>query len=139
MRRPLAGLLVAALAGCAAATPPKPYVCLLPGEQRMLVAELLFGRSIPGREPLSDAEWSAFAADVVTPNFPDGFTVLDGEGQWRDPTTHTLGRERTKILLVAAEPAADLGQRLIRVIGAYKVRFHQRSVGIITRDACAAF
>ena len=56
----------------------------------MLVAELFFGRSIAGRGPLSDAEWAGFAAEVVTPNFPDGFTVMDGEGQWRNPATGTI-------------------------------------------------
>src|SRR5215831_2621633 len=54
------------LTGCAKSQTqlavPSPYACLLPGEQRMLVAELFFSRGIKGREPLSDAEWAAFAA-----------------------------------------------------------------------------
>jgi hypothetical protein len=105
----------------------------------MLVAELFFGRSIKGRAPLTDAEWDAFAADTVTPNFPDGFTVFDGDGQWQNPQTGTIGRERTKILLVAAKRAPDLARRLTTVIDAYKTRFHQQSVGLVTRDSCAAF
>ena len=105
----------------------------------MLVAELFFGRAIPGRTPLTEAEWAAFAADAITPNFPDGFTVFDGEGQWQDPKTGHIGRERTKILLVAAHRDPSLAGRLEAVIDAYKMRFHQQSVGIITRDSCAAF
>ena len=105
----------------------------------MLVAELFFGRNIRGRAPLTDAEWRAFAGEIVTPNFPDGFTVLDGDGQWRNPATRQIARERTKILLVAAPRVPDLAQRLSAVIDAYKARFHQQSVGIITRDSCAAF
>jgi hypothetical protein len=105
----------------------------------MLVAELFVGRNIHGRGPLTDAEWSEFAAQIVAPNFPDGFTVLDGDGQWQNPVTHATMRERTKILLVAARRTPDLGQRLSAVIDAYKMRFHQQSVGIITRDSCAAF
>jgi hypothetical protein len=42
-------------------------------------------------------------------------------------------------VLVAAKPTADLAARLSVVIDAYKTRFHQQSVGIITRDTCAAF
>jgi hypothetical protein len=149
--RPLAALAlftVAALGGCqppphpTSAPPPavaRPYACLLPTEQRMLVAELFFGRSIGGRRPLTEAEWAAFAADTITPNFPDGFTVFDGEGQWRDPKTGRIGRERTKILLVAARRDPSLAGRLGAVIDAYKIRFGQQSVGIITRDSCAAF
>lgn len=105
----------------------------------MLVAELFFGRSIKGRGPLSDAEWAKFAADTITPNFPDGFTVFDGDGQWLNPQTGHIGREQTKILLVAVKRSADLAGRLTTVIDAYKTRFHQQSVGVITRDSCAAF
>jgi hypothetical protein len=105
----------------------------------MLVAELFFGRRIGGRAPLSDAEWAEFAARTITPNFPDGFTVFDGEGQWRNPRTGHIARDPTKILIVAAKRTPDLAPRLSAVIDAYKARFHQQSVGLITRDACAAF
>jgi hypothetical protein len=132
------------LLGCAA--PPEPplpspaaYSCLLPSQQRMLVAELFFGRNIRGRGALSDAEWTQFAVQVVTPNFPDGFTVTDGNGQWQNPATREITRQPTKIVLVAAKRTPDLGARLSAVIDAYKTRFHQQSVGIITRDSCAAF
>jgi hypothetical protein len=111
----------------------------MPSEQRMLVAELFFGRDIRGRGPLTDAEWAQFAAEAVTPNFPDGFTVTDGEGQWRNPATQRIAREATKILIVAVDRSPDLPARLSSVIDAYKARFHQQSVGVITRDACAAF
>jgi Protein of unknown function (DUF3574) len=105
----------------------------------MLVAELFFGRRIKGREPLTDAEWAEFAAQTVTPNFPDGFTVFDGEGQWRTPQTGHVAHDPTKILLVAAKREPDLARRLSAVIYAYKTKFHQQSVGLITRDSCAAF
>jgi hypothetical protein len=132
-------LPAAVLAGCAASPPPTPYSCLLPGEERMLVAELFFGRNIAGREPLTDAVWTEFAAQIITPNFPDGFTVFDGEGQWRNPRTGAIARDLTKILLVAVKREPDLQARLSAVIDAYKARFQQQSVGVITRDSCAAF
>jgi Protein of unknown function (DUF3574) len=105
----------------------------------MLVTELFFGTAIPGRAALGEGEWADFAAEVLTPNFPDGFTVFDGEGQWRNLRTGRIARERTKIVLAAAPRAPDLARRLTTVIDAYKTRFHQQSVGVITRDACAAF
>jgi hypothetical protein len=139
----VAALLTSVLAGCGepAMAPPSPaaYACLLPSERRMLVAELFFGRGIRGRAPLTDAEWAEFAARIVTPNFPDGFTVFDGDGQWQNPRTQQISREPSKILLIAAKRAPDLAARLGVVIDAYKTRFHQQSVGIITRDSCAAF
>ena len=105
----------------------------------MLVAELFFGRAIPGRPPLSEQEWRAFAAEIITANFPDGFTVFDAEGQWRNPATGVIARDPTKVLLVAAKRSPDLPGRLTAVIDAYKQRFRQQSVGIITRDSCASF
>jgi Protein of unknown function (DUF3574) len=128
------------LAACAELPEPAaPDTCLLPAEQRMLVAELFFSRSVKGREPLTDAEWLEFAARTITPNFPDGFTVLDGEGQWRNPQTGHIAGTRTKILLVAAKREPDFAPRLAAVIDAYKTEFHQQSVGIITGDSCAVF
>jgi hypothetical protein len=141
----LPAALFVLLTGCAAPPAPPPstqlaaHACLLPAEQRMLVAELFFGRGIKGRGPLSDGEWAEFAAQTVTPNFPDGFTVFDGEGQWRNPQTGHIAHDPTKILLVAAKRGPDLARRLSAVIDAYKSEFHQQSVGLITRDSCAAF
>ena len=141
-------LLLMLLARCAAAerpaseaaAEPTPYVCLLPGEKRMLVAELFFGRNVPGRAPVSDAEWADFAARVITRNLPDGFTVHDGAGQWLNPQTGNITRERTKILTVASDkPRPDFKDRLSAIIDAYRSRFRQQSVGIITRNACASF
>jgi hypothetical protein len=147
VRRALIAALL--LAGCAAppqaapmqaAAQPQPYVCLLPGEERMLVAELFFGRDRAGRRIVSDAAWADFLAGVVTPNFPDGLTVFDGYGQWRNPETGVIGRNPgVKIVLVAAKRQADLAPRLSAVIDAYKTRFRQQSVGVITRDSCANF
>jgi len=105
----------------------------------MLVAEMFFSRSVRGREPLTDAEWAEFAAQTITPNFPEGFTVFDGQGQWRNPRTGAIARDATKILLVAVKREPDLQARLSAVIDTYKARFQQQSVGVITRDSCAAF
>jgi hypothetical protein len=127
------------LAACASRPETPGATCVLPGQQPTVVAELFFGRGIAGREMLTETEWLAFAADTITPNFPDGFTAYDGEGQWRNPATGAIAREPTKVLLVAAPPGPNLAPRLSAVIEAYKARFRQLSVGIITRESCAAF
>jgi hypothetical protein len=111
----------------------------MPQQKPVVVAELFFGREITGRPKLTDREWEEFTARVVTPNFPDGFTVFDGEGQWRNPQTGAIGHDATKILLVAAEPSIDLAPRLNAVMEAFKARFRQVSVGLITTPSCAAF
>ena len=128
------------LAGCAVPgdTVP-PSACLLPNQKPMLVAELFFGRNVPGRAPVSEAEWADFVARVITPNFPDGFTAFDGAGQWRDPQSGAIAREPPKILLAAAYPRPDLKDRIAATIEAYRARYPQKSVGLLTRWECGAF
>jgi hypothetical protein len=113
--------------------------CVLPSQRTMVVAELFFGRAVPGRRPVSNAEWSGFVAHVIARHFPDGFTVHDGSGSWRDPATHKIASERTKILTVAVDPASDPGPRLQAVMDAYRKQFRQSSFGVITTNACGAF
>ena len=126
------------LVGCAVMD-RRDASCPLPSEQRLAVTQLFFGREIPGRGPLSDAEWSDFAEQVITPQFPDGFTVSDGDGHWFDQRTGRMVRERSKILLVAADPGSDLAARIGAVVDAYRQRFNQKSVGVITTTECGAF
>jgi len=133
----VAALACAAMAACA--TSDLPAACPLPSQRPMMVAELFFGRAIPGRAPLTEAEWREFSDQVIGPAFPDGFTSYDGEGQWRDPQTGAITREHTKILLVAVAPSPALPDRLRAVIDDYRRRFDQKSVGLITRTACGAF
>jgi hypothetical protein len=113
--------------------------CPLPGQKPMQVVHLFFGRAIPGRAPLTNREWSRFASEVLTPNFPDGFTAYDADGQWMNDKLHRIVRERSKVVIIAADPGVDIVQRLNAVTDAYRSQFHQLSVGVISETACAAF
>lgn len=128
---------VTALSGCAAEQ--HATRCPFPGQEPLAIAELFFGRNVPGRGPVTEAEWADFAAEVIAQEFPDGFTVLDGEGQFLDQASNRIIREPSKILIAAADPESDLKSRIGAVVDAYRARFHQRSVGVVTSMACAAF
>ena len=128
-------VLLVALSGCAQAPP----ACVAAGATPGTVAQMFFGRSVTGREPVTDAEWAAFAQGVITPRLPDGFTVLDGSGQWLNPKTGTIGRETTKILLVALPGKPGDSAALHDIGEAWKQQFHQQSVGLILTRGCAAF
>ncbi|WP_244138770.1 MULTISPECIES: DUF3574 domain-containing protein [Burkholderia] len=134
---------IALLAGCAA--PPSPVVdtptaCVQPPDaHRMLQADLLFGRDIAGRGPVTDAERAAFLADVVTPRFPDGFTYWDTRGQWRDRATGRIIREASFVVRIVADDTANTHARLAEIRQAYRERFRQESVGITLVPACASF
>jgi hypothetical protein len=125
------GLLVAACA----APPSCPSLAGTP----MLEYHLFFGRNVSGRAPLADAEWADFAALVITPNLPAGFTAFDASGQWQNPNTHRIVAEPTKVLIVAV-PDTPAGAAAITAIeNAYKAEFHQQSVGTTVAPVCAAF
>ncbi len=105
----------------------------------MLEYHLFFGRDIPGRAPLTDAEWADFAARVVTPNLPAGFTAFDASGQWQNPATHRIIAEPTKVLIVAVPDMPASAAAITAVEDAYKTQFHQQSVGTTVAPVCAAF
>jgi hypothetical protein len=113
--------------------------CPLRLEKPMAIAQLFFGRAIEGRAPLTDAEWSSFAAEVLSRDFPNGFTAYDGEGQWLDPSTRTMVREPSKIVVVAERNDEVFVRNVRQAVDAYKRAFRQHSVGVITQTACAAF
>jgi hypothetical protein len=108
----------------------------VPPLRPMLRAELYFGRTM-GKGEMSEAQWRQFAAQVLTPGFPDGLTVLDARGQWRDG--RRLVRERSKLVIVVLSDAPAAHERITAAAEAYKTRFHQKSVGIVVQPVCAAF
>lgn len=141
-----AGAAVSALSACAgsppppqAVAPPQPSACAgLPGSP-MVEASLFFGRNIGGRLGVSDKDWQRFVTEVVTPRFPDGLTVQDAAGQWRDTGTGTVVREPSKVLIlvIPREPAALT--KLQEVADTYKTRFRQQAVATVLRPACVGF
>ncbi len=113
--------------------------CALRDESPMVKAQLFFGRDIEGRAPVSDAEWDAFATDVLSKNFPDGFTVMDAQGAWRDQVSQKTISEPSKVVIVATPGSRNFEQRLDAVAQAYKEKFQQQSVGLVTYPVCAKF
>ena len=116
-------------AGHAAA---QTITCAAP-QSAMLDIELLLGRG-----KASEARWKQFLAREVTPRFPDGLTVYETTGQWRDPATKAITREKSRVLRIIVP--ADIARDKIDALAAvYKTQFAQKSVGIVIRPACVSF
>ena len=131
MRRWLCGAAwLAALSGAA----PAQILPCTPPQKSMLDVEFLLGRG-----NASDVRWRQFLAREVTPRFPDGLTVYETTGQWRDPERKLVIRERSRVLriIVAADQPAN--DKVAAIAAAYKKQFGQKSVGIVTRPACVSF
>jgi len=109
------------------------------GQQPKQMAELTFGRDIGRHVGVSEAAWRRFLAREVTPRFPDGFTVVNALGQWRDRGTGRIVREPSKLVVIVLPGNADDQAQLDAIVAAYKRQFQQQSVGVIVQPACAAF
>lgn len=139
MRKLSAIVGVLALLASAPASFSQPAMPCTAGLKPMTVAELYFGGNVGSRVGISEGEFNRFVASEITSRFPDGFTVLNAQGQWRDPQRMTLAREASRMVIIAfSEGSADDG-RLQKIMEVYKDRFNQKSVGILVRTACGSF
>jgi len=88
---------------------------------------------------VSEAQWRRFLDREISPRFPDGLTVLDAKGEWRDPARKTLVQEPSKLVEIVLPGKPEDGERLEQIAAAYKSRFRQQSVGIVVQGACVSF
>jgi hypothetical protein len=122
----LASILL--LSGCMAQT------CNRLGGTPMVEYQLFFGRS-----NVSDEAWAKFAAQVITPDLPSGFTELDAEGQWLNPGTSQISRERSRVVIVAVPDTPVTMSAIAHIKDEYRQWFAQIVVGTVVYPVCAAF
>jgi hypothetical protein len=126
--------IVVMTSGCA----PLPVHCAPPFHM-MASAEMIFGRNIGDRPGVSELAFAEFVAQEITPRFPDGLTVVDGNGQWRDHVHGSNVRERAKVVLMTFADDAQKRTDLIAIANSYKRKFAQQSVLTQVRNACVSF
>jgi Protein of unknown function (DUF3574) len=126
---------IVCLALTACAQPGVPPVCTAPLKPAVAI-DLYFGRDKPGGGEVTEAEWGAFLAEVVTSRFPDGLSVFDSSGQYREPTGRIV-RERSKRLVVIVFDSPTHKAKVVEIVEAYKQRFGQYSVFRVEQPVCA--
>lgn len=131
------GALVLALALGACAAVERPPLCPA-GQEHLRTAQLFFGRNVGARPGVSEADFRKFVDEELTPRFPDGLTILDGGGQWRGAENQLI-REAAKVVLIVLPRKGDAAQRIDAVRAAYKTRFVQDSVLLVTQASCVSF
>lgn len=128
-----------ALAQSTAETPSSGPDCALLSGSPMVEARLFFGRNIGDRLGVTDKAWARFVNKDIAPRFPDGLTIQDAAGHWRDSATGRLVREPSKILtLLTGQDPASLA-KIHELADIYKKRFKQQAVAIVLRPACVGF
>lgn len=130
-------LVSAALAGCATAPAGSRPEC--GALQNALRSELFFGMTHRRGSALAEEDWEDFLATSVTSRFPDGLSVIEARGQWRNPATGMLVRQPARVLLIIHPDDAESDEALDALREDYKARFDQISVLRVTQPACAAF
>lgn len=99
--------------------------------------ELFFGLSRPGGL-ITDEEFQHFIDTEVTPRFPDGLTVLNGVGQFRD-AAGTLLAEGAKVVLLLYPFSRERHRGIEAIRQAYLEAFQQESVPRIDETSCVSF
>ena len=87
---------------------------------------------------MSEEAFRHFLAEVVTPLFPDGLSVVDVAGQFRD-SEGAIVREPTKLLIILVPDAAGVARDVETIVAAYKERFDQQSVLHAEQPVCVGF
>lgn len=83
-------------------------------------------------------EWDEFLRTVVTPRFPQGFTVWPAAGQWKGANGEII-REASFVLSVLRRDD-ERSERELRAISAeYKARFGQEAVLRVRNPVCVSF
>jgi len=133
----LCAVVVSALTACAslAPLPVKPGDPSACSERRQ--DRVLFGMNSPDG-PVSEAQWQAFLAEVVTPRFPAGLTVYQAKGQWRGDSGQ-VEQEDSRAIDLIHEDSAEERKRVVEIADEYKRRFKQEAVLIVSAPVRACF
>jgi hypothetical protein len=90
--------------------------------------ELYFGTAKPGGV-VSEAEFLDFVDRHVTPRFPDGLTLIKGDGRFRSDGNTIVKEQSFVLILLYPHDTRDEGLRRIEHIRMlYKDEFDQQSV-----------
>ena len=100
--------------------------------------ELYFGRGLGGDAVVSEVAFEDFLAEIVTPLFPDGLSVIAVAGQFREEDGDIV-QEPTKLLILLVPDVAAVALDIETIIAAYKERFDQQTVLHAEQAACIAF
>lgn len=104
---------------------------------RMSRTELFFGLSRRGGAIVTDAELERFIETQVSPRLPEGFTIVAGNGQFRDASGAVV-REPARVLVVLYPLDDHRRSASLETIRAeYKQAFDQESVLRVDAESCA--
>lgn len=151
-RRLLLAALFVTVAGCASPPPAAVHThdpasstlqgdATRPAQAQWIRTELYFSvGTVNGKEgAVSPARWREFLDKEVTSRFPDGFTVFDAYGQWRDHGAKEPERLSTKVIVILHENNPQNAANIEAIRLAYKRITGDLSVLRLSQPADVSF
>ena len=85
-------------------------------QRPMLEIDLMFGRNIGGEVGVSEEQWTDFVASEISPRFPQGLSVDDALGQWRDRETNAIVKEPSKDVQIIVPQDAEVKGKIDAIV-----------------------
>jgi hypothetical protein len=101
--------------------------------------ELFFGTSRPDGTVVTDDKFKRFLDQEVTPRFPDGLTLLTGQGQFKNAGGMIIQEKSKVLILLYPLKDTDANNRIEAIRAAYKAAFQQESVLRVDSRAGVSF
>jgi hypothetical protein len=112
----------------------------IPSSSLFIRTELLFGLQKSDGSEVSNSEFQMFLDREITPRFPDGLTLITGQGQFRN-SQNIIIKEKSRLLIllhpIERETSSNRSIEIIRE--AYKNDFKQESVVRSDNRSCVSF
>lgn len=95
-----------------------------------LKSELYFGMSIPSGGKVRNKQWKHFFNEHISPNFPEGSTIVKAKGKWMDRKTGLAVSENSRVLIIfyPQNQKTEKGEKLKEISSQYIALFKQQAV-----------
>jgi Ca2+-binding RTX toxin-like protein len=108
-------------------------------QPKLIQEDLYFGRNIAGGGEVSEAEFQAFIDAEITPQFPDGLTVYETNGQFLDSNGNLIQEPSQVISLIFKNTLENQG-KIDQITESYQQQFKQESVlEVVNEDQLIGF
>jgi hypothetical protein len=117
----------------------KPRVNCPHSQLDWLETKMFMGLSRSGSGAVSRHEWDKFVAENFVSGFPNGFTIVETTGYWRDKNTKATVYENGKQVVILHEATPGNETMINEIAEKYRSRFDQQSVLISSNKANVRF
>lgn len=109
----------------------------IPNARPHVRTELIFGMARNGGADVQESEFQRFVETNVMPRFPEGLTVVTGDGRFKSASGEVV-RETSKLLVLLYPRSHARSEQIEAIRRDYREAFNQQSVLRIEAIQCVA-